>query len=169
VNRLLPAGVIARYAVLGAALGIPVGILWGWSSPRVLVRSLAEADFVDAYPQGFAVADLLLGALLLVAGTVIGTVAAVRLRRTGFVGGWAHVVGAIVATAVCAAVGRVSGWWIAGRSAGARSDGTVALPVTVGAQGVLVLGVFAALFVIVLVAAFSRDQITSGSERSGRS
>lgn len=89
-----PAGVISRYIVLGAALGLPVGLLWAWWAPRVLVRSVADADFVDAYPQGFAITDLTLGALLLAAGVVIGVLAARRLARTGFVGGWAHVVGA---------------------------------------------------------------------------
>jgi len=170
VSRTLrPAGVIARYVVLGAALGVPVGLLWVWWSPRVLVRSLADADFVDAYPQAFAVADLTLGALLLGAGLVIGIVAAVRLRRTGFTGGWAHVVGAIVAALTCAAVGRVVGWWIAGRAAVEQPDGTIALPVSVGANGILILGAFVALIVVVLVAAFSRDPVRNESERSGPS
>ncbi len=168
-RSLLPAGVIARYVVLGAGLGIPVGVLWVWWAPRVLVRSLADADFVDAYPQGFAVADLTLGTLLLAAGLGIGLVAAVRLHRTGFVGGWAHVVGAIVAATVCAAVGRVVGWWIAGRAAVEQSDGTIALPVTVGAEGVLILGAFMALLVVVLGAAFSRDPVTNESGPSGPS
>ncbi len=158
-----PAGVISRYIVLGAALGVPVGLLWAWWAPRVLVRSVADADFVDAYPQGFAITDLTLGALLLAAGVVIGVLAARRLARTGFVGGWAHVVGAMAAAVVCAATGRVIGWWVAGREVATLSDGTFALPITVGADGVLLLGVFSALLVVVLAAAFARDLVTPES------
>ena len=129
----------------------------------MLVRSVADADFVDAYPQGFAITDLTLGALLLAAGVVIGVLAARRLARTGFVGGWAHVVGAMAAAVVCAATGRVIGWWVAGREVATLSDGTFALPITVGADGVLLLGVFSALLVVVLAAAFARDRVTPES------
>ena len=163
VTPMRPAGVISRYIVLGAALGVPVGLLWAWWAPRVLVRSVADADFVDAYPQGFAITDLTLGALLLAAGVVIGVLAARRLVRTGFVGGWAHVVGAMAAAVVCAATGRVIGWWVAGREVATLSDGTFALPITVGADGVLLLGVFSALLVVVLAAAFARDGVTPES------
>ena len=163
VTPMRPAGVISRYIVLGAALGVPVGLLWAWWAPRVLVRSVADADFVDAYPQGFAITDLTLGALLLAAGVVIGVLAARRLARTGFVGGWAHVVGAMAAAVVCAATGRVIGWWVAGREVATLSDGTFALPITVGADGVLLLGVFSALLVVVLAAAFARDRVTPES------
>lgn len=166
VTPLRPAGVIARYVVLGAALGVPVGLLWAWWAPRVLVRSVADADFVDAYPQGFAITDLMLGALLMAAGVVIGVLAARRLVKTGFVGGWAQVVGAMASAAVCAATGRVIGWWVAGREVVTQSDGTFALPITLGADGVLLLGVFSALLVVVLGAAFARDRVTPESAPS---
>lgn len=156
-------GVIARYVLLGAAVGVPVGGLWVWWAPRVLVTSLTDPAFVDPYPEGFAEADLVLGALLLVAGCGIGVVAALRLNRTRFVGGWVHVVGAIAAAVVCAAVARILGWWLAGRVAAGLTDGRYELPLTVGASGVLLLGVFAALLVIVLHAAFARDPATTGS------
>ena len=169
VTPMRPAGVISRYIVLGAALGVPVGLLWAWWAPRVLVRSVADADFVDAYPQGFAITDLTLGALLLAAGVVLGVLAARRLARTGFVGGWAHVVGAMAAAVVCAATGRVIGWWVAGREVATLSDGTFALPITVGADGVLLLGVFSALLVVVLAAAFARDRVTPESVPSEHS
>lgn len=163
VTRLHPLGVIARYVVLGALLGVPVGLVWVWWAPRVLVRSVADADFVEAYPQGFAITDLTLGALLLAAGIVIGAVAARRIVGIGFTGGWAHVVGAMAAAVVTAAVARVLGWWLAGRDVVAQADGTYALPIRVGAEGVLLLGVFSALLVIVLVAAFAREPISSES------
>lgn len=150
---------VARYVVLGAVVGVPVGLLWVWWAPRVLVASPDDRAFVEAYPQGFAGADLLLGALLLVAGLGIGAVAATRLGRTGFVGGWAHVIGAAAGAAVCAAVARVLGWWLVGRVARELADGRVELPVRVGAGGVLLLGVFATLLVIVLYAAFARDPV----------
>ena len=169
MSTLHPAGVISRYVVLGAVLGVPVGLLWVWWSPRVLVRSVAEVDFVEAYPQGFAITDLTLGVLLLVAGITLGAVASRRLVQTGFVGGWAHVVGAVAGAAVCAAVGRLLGWWLAGRVVVTQPDGTFALPVTVGADGVLLLGVFAALLVIVLVAAFARERVIPGSVPSAPS
>jgi hypothetical protein len=169
VSPLHPVGVVARYVVLGAAVGVPVGLLWAWWAPRVVVRSVADADFVEAYPQGFAITDLTLGALLLVAGVVVGAVAARRLVRTGFVGGWVHVLGAVAGAAVCAAVGRVLGWWVAGRQVASLSDGTYALPITVGADGVLLLAVFSALLVIVLVAAFAREPVSPGSVPSAHS
>ncbi|MCU0294569.1 MAG: hypothetical protein MUD05_00790 [Candidatus Nanopelagicales bacterium] len=166
---LHPVGVIARYLVLGAALGVPVGVLWVWWAPRVQVTSLEGPAFVEGYPQGFAVSDLMLGALMLGAGVAIGVVASVRLRRTGFVGGWSHVVGAIAGAATCAAVARVTGWWLAGRDVRELADGILELPVTVGANGVLLLGVFSALLVIVMYAAFARDPVMPGSEQSAHS
>lgn len=166
---LHPAGVIARYLVLGAALGVPAGVLWIWWAPRVRATSLEGPVFVEGYPQGFAVADLVLGALMLAAGVAIGVVAAIRLRHTGFVGGWAHVVGAMIGAAMCAAVARVTGWWLAGRDVRERVDGTFELPVTVGANGVLLLGIFSALLVILMYAAFARDRVTPGSEQSAPS
>lgn len=169
VNRLHPVGVMSRYVVLGALLGMPVGMLWVWWAPRVLVSSVANADFVEAYPQGFAVTDLTLGALLLASGIVVGAVAARRLVRTGFVGGWVHVVGAMIGSAVTAAVARVLGWWLAGREVVAQADGTYALPMRVGAEGVLLLGVFSALLVIVLVVAFAREPVNHGSVPSEHS
>jgi hypothetical protein len=106
---------------------------------------------------------------LLVAGIGIGVVAAIRLTRTGFAGGWAHVVGAMAAAGVCAAVARVVGWWLAGRSAAGLPDGTYRLPVTVAAEGVLLLGMSSALLVVLVVAAFAREHVTPGSVPSGPS
>ncbi|HQR80889.1 MAG TPA: hypothetical protein PLT68_11775 [Actinomycetota bacterium] len=157
-----PVGVVARYVVLGAAIGIPAGLLWVWWAPRVLVASTDNRVFLETYPQGFATTDLLLGALLLVSGLGIGVAAARRLGQTGFVGGWVHVIGAAAGAGVCAAVARILGWWLAGRVARELPDGTVELPVRAGAGGVLLLGVFSALLVIVLYAAFARDPATTG-------
>lgn len=154
---LQPLGVVARFIVLGAALGIAVGGLWAVLAPRAVVTSLDTPDFAEPYPQGFAVADLILGALLLVAGTGIGVLAARRLRATGFVGGWVQVVGAVVAAGMCAAVARVVGWWLAGRTLVELATGDYELPVSVGANGVLLLAVFSALLVVVFYAAFARD------------
>lgn len=169
MSRLRGLGVVARYVVLGAVLGVLVGLLWVWWAPRVMVRSVGEADFVDAYPQGFAITDLTLGALLLVAGLVVGSLAARRLVRTSFVGGWAHVVGGMSAAMMCAAVARVTGWWLAGREVTAQPDGMYTLPITLGANGVLLLGVFSALLVIVLVAAFAREPVSPESVPSAHS
>jgi hypothetical protein len=166
---LHPVGVMARYLVLGAALGVPVGVLWVWWAPRVAVTSLEGPVFVEGYPQGFAVADLILGALMLGAGVAIGIVAAIRLRRTEFISGWAHVVGAIIGAAVCAAVARTTGWWLAGSDVRELAAGLYELPVTVGANGVLLLGVFSALLVILMYSAFARDTVTPGSEPSAHS
>lgn len=158
VAPLNPVGVIARYVLLGAAVGIPVGLLWVALAPRVLVAHDNSAAFVDAYPQGFAIADLTLGALLLVAGLALGLVGVVRLKRTGFEGGWAQVVGVLAGALVAGAVARVIGWWLAGRVM--RPVGAnIELPLTVQADGVLLLGAFSALLVLVLYAAFARDQV----------
>ncbi len=156
-----PVAVIARYVLLGAAMGVPVAIFWIWWAPRVVVSSLETTSFVEGYPQGFAVADLILGALLLVAGLVVGVVAAARLRRTGFVKGWSQVVGAMAGAVMCAAVARVLGWWLAGMQTTSLPDGTFELPVTIGAQGVLLLGVFSALLVILGYSAFAREPVRS--------
>lgn len=157
VTPLRPAGVIARYVLLGAAIGVPVGLFWVLFAPRVLVRHSEGGGFVDAYPQGFAIADLTLGALLLGAGVALGVVAAVRLRRTRFAQGWVQVAGVLVASLMSAAVARVLGWWIAGRTMTPVGD-TIELPLTVQATGVLLLAAFSALLVVVLYAAFARDE-----------
>lgn len=157
---LRSAGVVARYIVLGAGLGVAVGLLWVWLAPRVLVTSLTEVDFVDAYPQGFAEADLTLGALLLAAGFGIGIVGARRLWQMHFDRGWVQVVGVMCATAVCASVARVVGWWLAGRALARLPSGQYELPLTVGAGGVLLLAAFSALLVVVFYAAFAREPVT---------
>lgn len=153
MTPLRPLGVIARYVVLGAALGLPVGLAWVMLAPRV--QATGE-DLVDAYPEGFAAADLTLGLALAVAGVVLGVVAARRLHRTGFEGGWAQVAGVIAGGLSCAAVARVVGWWIAGRSSTAL-DGLRELPLSLSANGVLLLSVLAGLLVVVLAAGFARD------------
>lgn len=154
---LHPVGVGARYIVLGAGVGALVGVLWALLAPRVVASSLDPPQFVEAYPQGFAVTDLILGSLLLTSGVVIGVVAARRLRHTSFVGGWVHVVGCVAACLMCAAMARVTGWWIAGRVVSPQADGEFTLPITVGANGVLLLGVFGALLIVLFYAAFARD------------
>ena len=151
-------GVLARYVLLGAAAGVPVGIAWILLAPRVVLTSDAPVTFADAYPQGFAAADLTLGALLLAAGLVIGAVASAGLVRSGFVGGWVHVVGAVSASGMCAAVARVIGWWAAGRQLEALDDGTLRAPLSLGAGGVLLLGVFSALLVVVFASLLARDR-----------
>lgn len=166
LNRPLhPVGVIARYIALGAAVGVPVGLLWVVLAPRVLVEHSSPTAFLDAYPQGFAIADLTLGGLLLVAGVVIGVAAARRLRRTGFENGWTHIAGVVAATAVCAGVARVLGYWLAGRAM--TADGPdLTLPLTLNADGVLLLALFSALLVIVLYATFAREPIMPAEEQS---
>ncbi len=156
-----PVGVIARYVLLGAAMGVPAAVFWIWWAPRVVVSSLETTSFVEGYPQGFAVADLILGALLLVVGLVIGVVATMRLRRTGFAKGWSQVIGAIAGAATCAAVARVLGWWLAGREAKSLPGDTFELPISIGANGVLLLGVFSALLVILGYSAFAREPVRS--------
>lgn len=158
VAALHPAGVIARYVLLGAAVGVPVGLLWVALAPRVLVSHDNAAAFVDAYPQGFAIADLTLGLLLLIAGVGLGVVAVVRLRRTGFERGWAQVVGVLVACGMAGAVARVIGWWLAGRAM-LPQGANIELPLTVQADGVLLLAAFSALIVVVLYAAFAHDEV----------
>jgi hypothetical protein len=58
---------------------------------------------------------------------------------------------------------------LAGRDVRELADGILELPVTVGANGVLLLGVFSALLVIVMYAAFARDPVMPGSEQSAHS
>lgn len=152
----LPAiGVIARYVLLGAALGVPVGLAWVLLAPRVEVAH-GDGGFVEPYPQGFAVADLTLGVGLLLAGIVLGALAMRRLRQLGFRQGGVQVIGVVVAAGMCAAVARVLGWWLAGRAM-VRDGDTVELPLTLQANGVLLLAAFSAMLVVVLGAAFARD------------
>ncbi|MEI2787156.1 MAG: hypothetical protein V9E82_15835 [Candidatus Nanopelagicales bacterium] len=152
----LPAvGVIARYLLLGAALGVPAGLAWVLLAPRVAVAH-GDGGFIEPYPQGFAIADLTLALALLVAGLVLGGVAARRLRQLGFGQGGVQVVGVIIAAGMCAAVARVLGWWLAGRSM-VRDGAIVELPLTLQANGVLLMAAFSALLVVILSSAFARD------------
>lgn len=153
MTPLHPAGVIARYIVLGAGLGIVGGLVWVFTAPRVEVR--ADAVPVQSYPEQFAAADLTLGVVLVVAGLVLGVVAARRLGRTGFDGGWAQIAGVIAGALACGGVARVVGWWLAGRAMNGAD-----LPLTLSADGVLLLGVVSGLLVIILAAAFARDPQT---------
>lgn len=154
MTPLRPVGVIARYIVLGAGLGVLAGLAWWLLAPRVSVR--ADGTPVQAYPEGFAAADLTLGLLLGGAGIVLGVVAARRLRATGFERGWAQVAGVIAGALACAGVARVIGWWLAGGGQ-PQADTARQLPLTLNANGVLILGVVSGLLVVVLVAAFARD------------
>lgn len=161
-----PIGVIARYVLLGAALGLVAGVGWVLAAPRVQVRSLASGDFVEPLPQAFIASDLMLGSALLAVGVVIGVVAAVRLHRTGFVQGWTQIAGAVAASLTAAAVARVAGWWLAGRTAVPDGSGTFGLPLTLQADGVLLLSAFTALLIIVLYSAFAREPVTPSAEPS---
>jgi hypothetical protein len=151
VTPLHPVGVIARYVVLGAGLGVLAGLAWVLLAPRVLVNG---EDLVAAYPEGFAAADLTLGLILGLAGVGLGIVAARRLRATCFIGGWAQVAGMIAGGLACGGVARVVGWWLRDWGRAAQSD---SLPLTVGANGVLLLAVLTGLLVLVFYAGFARD------------
>lgn len=144
--------------MLGSLVGVPVGGLWVLFAPRVRLASTEPVAFVESYPQGFAVADLILGALLLVAGVLLGGVASRRLVRTGFHRGWVHVAGVIAAAGTTAAVARVIGWWAAGRHLGELPDGALQSPLTLGATGVLLLGAFSALLVVLFAAVLSSER-----------
>ena len=164
LTPLHPAGVIARYVLLGAGLGVVAGLAWVVLAPRVAVRSLDPLQTVAAYPEGFAAADLTLGLLLAAAGVATGVVAARRLAGTGFERGWAQVAGVMAAGLMSAGVARVVGWWLAG-----RTPSPDALPLTLGATGVLLLGVLSGLLVVVVAAALAHDPpgATPAGERSG--
>lgn len=149
MTPLRPAGVMARFVVLGAGLGLVAGLAWVLFAPRVEV---AGDSPVEAYPEGFAAADLTLGVVLAVAGLALGVFAARRLRHTGFEGGWAQIAGVIAGALACAGVARVVGWWLAGRAMNGAD-----LPLTLNANGVLLLGVVSGLLVVIVVAAFARD------------
>lgn len=157
MTPLHPAGVIARYVLLGAAFGLVAGLAWVLLAPRVEVHS--DAAPVESYPEGFAAADLTLGLLLAIAGVVLGVVAARRLRATGFERGWGQVAGVIAGALTCAGVARVAGWWLAGRALAGDQ-----LPLTLNAQGVLLLGVVSGLLVVALVAAFARDPLVEPAQ-----
>jgi hypothetical protein len=154
LTPLRPAGVIARYVVLGAALGLPAGLAWVLLAPRV--TATPGGDLVEVYPEQFAAADLTLGLVLAVAGLVLGIVAARRLLRTRFDGGWAQVAGVIAGGLVCGGVARVVGWWLAGR-ASTPTGGVTELPLTLSADGVLLLAVLTGLLVVVVVSGFAGD------------
>lgn len=170
---LQPSGVIARYVLLGAALGLPAGIAWVLLAPRVAVVSPAEGTFVDSYPKGFAAADMVLTVILVVVGVILGVVASRRLHATGFRRGWAQVVGVIAAGLSAAIAARVLGWWLAGRSVHPAGDGTFDAPLSVGAPGVLLTSAFVALLVVLLYSAFADEPdpepVMPESEPSGHS
>lgn len=166
VAPLRPVGVIARYVLLGAAVGIPVAMAWILVAPRVAVVHGEAGRFVEPYPQGFAIADLTLGVALSAAGLLLGAITVYRLYQTGFRQGWVQVVGLVIACAMTAGVARVLGWWIAGRAM-VRDGDTVELPLTLQANGVLLLAAFAGLLVVVLGAAFARDEVQVTSQPVG--
>lgn len=162
--RYAPLGVVARYVLLGAALGVPAGVVWAFVAPRVQMTSIADGTFTEAFPQQFIASDLILGSLLLVTGSVIGVGACVRLRRTDFQRGWSHVVGAICAGLTAAAAARVVGWWLAGRTPVPDPSGSFGLPLQVQASGVMLLGCFSALLVVVLYSAFASEPAKPSDE-----
>ena len=82
--------------------------------------------------------------------------------------GWAQIAGAVAAAAVCAGVARVLGYWLAGRSVSDQGS-SLTLPLTVNADGVLLLSVFSSLLVIAVYAAFARDAVTPAAEQSALS
>jgi MFS family permease len=151
-----PVGVIARYIVLGAVLGLPAGLAWWLLAPRVAVRADDPEALVESYPEGFIGADLTLGIALAVVGLILGTAASRRLYRTGFVRGWAQVAGVIVGGLAAAGVAWLLGWWLAGGGQ-PRTSGEALLPLTLNAGGVLLLAVVSGLLVVILATAFARD------------
>lgn len=135
-----------------------MAVLWVLLAPRVPLADADPVAFLEPYPQGFAVADLTLGALLLAAGVAVGAVASRRLMSSGFHRGWVHVAGAVAAAATTAAVARIIGWWAAGRQLAELPDGTLQAPLTVGATGVMLLGAFSALLVVLFAAVLAPER-----------
>lgn len=156
-DGLRPVGVIARYVMLGAALGAVSGLLWIWWAPRVQVRSVSDGDFVEAYPEGFAAADLTLAGVLVVVGLLLGGLAVARLRATGFSRGWGQVVGVIAGGATAGVTARVIGWWLAGTSVVKTPEGTFELPLSLRAPGVMLVGAFSGLLVVIFASLIIGD------------
>lgn len=96
--RDLRSGVHA--ALLTAALGLPVGALWGWLAPREDVRLApgGAVSFVNAGGDLFVGADLLYGLLAVAVGLAAGAVA----HRVAADRGWPVVAGLAVGGALAA-------------------------------------------------------------------
>lgn len=107
-GRDLRAGVHAALAV--TALGLPVGLLWGWLAPRELVRLApgGAVTFVNAGGDLFIGADLLYALLACLAGLTSGVLA----HRVAADRGWPVVAGLAVGGALAALLAVRLGEWL---------------------------------------------------------
>jgi hypothetical protein len=106
--RDLWSGVHAALAT--AALGLPVGALWGWLAPREDVRLApgGAVSFVNAGGDLFVGADLLYALLAVVVGLAAGTVA----HQVATDRGWPVVAGLAVGGVLAALLAVRLGEWI---------------------------------------------------------
>ena len=97
-------------ALATAALGLPVGALWGWLAPREDVRLApgGAVSFVNAGGDLFVGADLLYGLLAVAVGLAAGVVA----HRVAADRGWPVVAGLAVGGALAALLAVQLGEWI---------------------------------------------------------
>jgi hypothetical protein len=145
-------------AVVVAALGVPVGLLWAALGPRAPVLVTADgAVSAENAPEAFVGADGTFGALGIGAGFLIG--AALYLWRRGR-GPWMAVglaVGSLAGAFLASKVGHLVGLGAYQELLAAEPTGRVVeRPVGLRAHGMLFLQPLVAVVVYVLAAGWSR-------------
>lgn len=148
------AGIVAAAAMLAA--GIPLGLIWGATVPKVDVRDLllnSSETTLEAQPAADARFALLAAAF----GVVVGIIAGWRGRRSGWPLPVGIVLGGVGGSLIAAQVGRLL----------ASDDVVSAVPptakpvvrdlveVSVRADGVHVIFAFAALLVFLVIVALT--------------
>jgi hypothetical protein len=148
--RDLRSGVHAALAT--AALGLPLGALWGWLAPREDVRLApgGAVSFVNAGGDLFVGADLLYALLAVVVGLAAGAVA----HRVAADRGWPVVAGLALGGALAALLAVRLGEWIGtapltfeqgqlmpadGRPLPPEASGVLQIALTLRATGAVVL------------------------------
>jgi hypothetical protein len=175
---LIPAPVrnAAILAVIVAALGVPVGVLWWLVSPQTEVTVVAGGvTLSETAAQAFIAADGWFAILTLAAGIICGEVVAIR-GGTGSAGGAGRVDGPVAAIGLVAggALAALIAWRTGvflGRvpdpiaaSASAAVGTTLPVSLKLRATGVLLAWAIGALGVFLTATIASRETIASRRE-----
>ena len=132
----LRAGLLA--ALVTAATGVPVGLLWEWLAPRERVRVAGDGAvaFVGAGGDLFVGADLLFVLLTAIAGLLCGATAHRATVRSGWPVALGVTLGGVLAALLAARIGEALGSGPLVYSGGrlAPADGA---PLPAGTSGVL--------------------------------
>lgn len=147
--------VVAAGAVMGAVVGVALGVIWWRLAPRVSLEIRPDRAVPDGYqPDGYLGADLSFGVLAVIAGIGIA-VGLIRMRRE-------HLSSVLGAALLSGAIGSVLMWFVGqrlgsvdieGLSATAEVGLVVDAPLRVSMPALLLLWPIASALVVTIVAA----------------